>query len=181
MIDNFVITEITRVVYVDKNEYPEKVTKFQAKELKTNELIFHYSGKATVYFNGQVLQTSENTIRFLPKGECREYIVDREEIGDCILICFNADRQVGDIAETAFVKNEKVGVLFKQLFLKWVQKDEQYYFECIRYSNFNFVPHMHRHPEVFCVREGSLAVEMNGKREIFNKGDYGWIPSNFIH
>ncbi len=57
----------------------------------------------------------------------------------------------------------------------------QYYFECIRYSNFNFVPHMHRHPEVFCVREGSLAVEMNGKREIFNKGDYGWIPSNFIH
>ena len=131
MVDNFVITEITRVVYVDKNEYPEKVTKFQAKELKTNELIFHYSGKATVYFNGQVLQTSENTIRFLPKGECREYIVDREEIGDCILICFNTDRQVGDIAETAFVKNEKVGVLFKQLFLKWVQKDEQYYFDCI--------------------------------------------------
>ena len=57
----------------------------------------------------------------------------------------------------------------------------QYYFECIRYSNFNFVPHMHRHPEVFCVREGSLAVIMNGKREVFNKGDYGWIPSNFIH
>ena len=57
----------------------------------------------------------------------------------------------------------------------------QYYFECIRYSNFNFVPHMHRHPEVFCVREGSLAVVMNGNREVFNKGDYGWIPSNFIH
>lgn len=131
MIDNFVITEITRVVYVDKNEYPEKTTKFRAKELRTNELIFHYSGKATVYFNGQVLQTSENTVRFLPKGECREYVVDREESGDCILICFNADREVGKVAETVFVKNEKVGALFKRLFLKWVQKDEQYYFECL--------------------------------------------------
>jgi AraC-like DNA-binding protein len=131
MIDNFVITEITRVVYVDKNEYPEKVTKFRAKELTANELIFHYSGKATVYFNGQVLQTSENTVRFLPKGENREYVVDREENGDRILICFNADREVGSIAETTFVKNEKVGALFKKLFLKWVQKDEQYYFECV--------------------------------------------------
>ena len=55
MIDNFVITEITRVVYVDKNEYPEKVTRFRAKELTANELIFHYSGKATVYFNGQTV------------------------------------------------------------------------------------------------------------------------------
>jgi AraC-like DNA-binding protein len=38
---------------------------------------------------------------------------------------------VGSIAETMLVKNEKVGALFKKLFLKWVQKDEQYYFECI--------------------------------------------------
>ena len=57
----------------------------------------------------------------------------------------------------------------------------QYYFECIRYSNFSFVPHMHRHPEVFCVREGSLAVVMNGKREVLKKGEDGWIPSNSIH
>ncbi len=131
MVDNFIITEITRVVHVDKNEYPEKITRFKAKELTANEIIFHYSGKATVYFNGQVLQTNANTVRFLPKGENREYIVDREEPGDCILVCFNADREVGSIAETVFVKNEKVGALFKKLFLKWVQKDEQYYFECM--------------------------------------------------
>jgi hypothetical protein len=131
MIDDFIITQITRVVYVDKNEYPEKITKFKMKELRSNEIIFHYSGKMTVYFNGQVLKTGENTVRFLPKGECSEYIVDREENGDCILICFNADRVIGDIAENIFVKNEKVGALFKKLFLKWVQKDDQYYFECI--------------------------------------------------
>ncbi|MBQ7292351.1 MAG: helix-turn-helix domain-containing protein [Clostridia bacterium] len=57
----------------------------------------------------------------------------------------------------------------------------QYYFECIRYSDFSFVPHMHRHPEVFCVREGSIDVVTNGKRETFSKGEYGWIPSNSIH
>ena len=56
-----------------------------------------------------------------------------------------------------------------------------YYFECIRYSKFNFVPHMHRHPEVFCVREGNIAVVTNGKREVFSKGEYGWIASNSIH
>ncbi len=131
MVDNFVITSITRVVYVDKNEYPEKITRFKATKLAANEIIFHYSGKATVYFNGQVLHTSANTVRFLPKGDSWEYVVDREEAGDCILICFNADREVGSIAENMLVKNEKVGALFKRLFLKWVQKDEQYYFECL--------------------------------------------------
>lgn len=40
---------------------------------------------------------------------------------------------------------------------------------------------MHRHPEVFCIRKGSLAVVTNGKKEIFNQGDYGWISSNSIH
>lgn len=57
----------------------------------------------------------------------------------------------------------------------------QHYFECIRYTNFSFVPHMHRHPEVFCVREGAIAVVINGRREVISKGEYGWIPSNCIH
>ena len=115
--DNFIITEITRVVYVDKNEYSEKITAFKSKELYANELIFHYSGKASVRFNGQTLQTSPNTVRFLPKGACSEYTVDREEPGDCILVCFNADKKISDKAEV-FVKNEKVGALFKRLFLR---------------------------------------------------------------
>ena len=57
----------------------------------------------------------------------------------------------------------------------------QNYFECIRYTNFSFVPHMHRHPELICVREGTIAVVTNGKREIISAGEYGWIPSNSIH
>ena len=57
----------------------------------------------------------------------------------------------------------------------------QNYFECIRYKNFSFVPHMHRYPEVFCVREGSIAVVTNGVREVFTQGEYGWIASNSIH
>ena len=57
----------------------------------------------------------------------------------------------------------------------------QYYFECIRYKNFSFVPHMHRHQEIICVREGKLAVSLNGKQEIISAGEYAWIPSNFIH
>ena len=127
----FTITEIKRVILVGKDEYRSFRTSFPSN-LKCNELIFHINGKSTVYFNGKILDTEENTIRFLPKGENKEYTVEKKEDGECIVVFFDTDRPV---LNEAFViklaKNKAVGNLFKKLFSVWVSKNDGYYFECI--------------------------------------------------
>ncbi len=128
---HFIITEIRRVILVGKDEYPNLRTSF-ANNLNFNELIFHINGKATVYFNGKILETEENTIRFLPKGENDEYIVEKKERGECIDVFFDTDFP---ISNEAFViklaENTTIGNLFKKLFVSWVSKNDGYYFECI--------------------------------------------------
>ena len=131
MKEKFVITEIKRIVMVGKNEYSTPMISF-GHTLNYNELIFHFSGHATVYFDDLVLETKPNTIRFLPKGETKRYDVLRQERGECIDVCFSADRP---LSSQAFVMNvaqsEKLGVLFKKLFSTWVSKKEGYYFESV--------------------------------------------------
>jgi AraC-like DNA-binding protein len=131
MEEKFVITSINRIVMVGKDEYAEQMLSFE-RALKSNELIFHFSGHTTVYFDDLALETRPNTIRFLPKGDHTRYDVMRHERGECIAVCFEADRQLSD---SAFVidamRNEKLGVLFKKLFATWVGKNEGYYFESI--------------------------------------------------
>ena len=128
---DFVITGISRVILVGKEEYKELKTSFY-NDLKTNELIFHFSGRSTVHFNGKVLEIEKDTIRFLPKGELTEYTVLRKESGECIDVCFDTDRP---ISREAFVlkctKSDTVGNLFKKIFSVWVGKGEGYYFECM--------------------------------------------------
>ena len=131
MEEKFVITEIKRIVMVGKNEYSTPMTSF-SHALEQNELIFHFSGQATVFFDDLVLETKPNTIRFLPKGEPKRYDVLRHERGECIDVFFSADRP---ISKQAFVMNvaqsEKLGVLFKKIFSTWVSKKEGYYFESV--------------------------------------------------
>ena len=131
MEEKFVITEIKRIVMVGKNEYSEPMLSF-GHTLNYNELIFHFSGHATVYFDDLVLETKPNTIRFLPQGETGRYDVLRHERGECIDVCFSADRPP---SSQAFVMNvaqsEKLGALFKKLFSTWVSKKEGYYFESV--------------------------------------------------
>ena len=133
MEEKFVITEIKRVVMVGKNEYSTPMISF-GRTLNHNELIFHFSGHATVFFDDLVLETKSNTIRFLPQGETKRYDVLRHELGECIDVCFSADRP---LSEHAFVidvaHNEKLGALFKKLFSTWVSKKEGYYFESISF------------------------------------------------
>ena len=116
MEQNFVITEITRVIMVGKEEYPEQMTSFR-HTLNCNELIFHISGHITIYFNDLILETKPNTVRFLPKGTTQRYDVVRHESGDCIDVFFQADRP---LSPQAFVideaHNEKLGALFKKCF-----------------------------------------------------------------
>lgn len=131
MNDQFLITKIHRIIYVGKTEYAEPDTVFH-NTLRHNELIFHLSGHATVYFNGKVLPTQADTVRFLPKGSCSQYRVERMEPGDCIDVFFDTDQPV---SEEAFVQkinnNTLIGTLFKKMFATWVGKEQGYYFECL--------------------------------------------------
>ena len=54
MEEKFVITEIGRVIMVGKEEYPKGTISF-SHTVKYNELIFHFSGQATVFFDDLIL------------------------------------------------------------------------------------------------------------------------------
>ena len=151
-VDNqFVITELNRIIMVGKNEYPDKKISF-SKNIEYNELIFHFSGHATVYFDDEILETRKNTIRFLPQGQVKRYDVDRYETGECIVAYFHTDQPV---SQTAFVAElpqaEKIGHLFRKMFSTWVGKNNGYYFEAISllYKIFcemqktNYIPQQH--------------------------------------
>ena len=131
MKDKLIITDINRIVLVGQHEYHEKKISFRSKYLHYHELIYHFSGNATVYFNEQILKTQPNTIRYLPFGPYEKYIVDRETRGECIDICFASNVSLADTAFVVSVKNEKIASLFKKIFSLWVAKNEEYYLECI--------------------------------------------------
>ena len=131
MEEKFVITEIKRIVMVGRDEYSAQMTSF-GRAISHNELIFHFSGHATVYFDDLILETKPNTIRFLPQGDAKRYDVLRHERGECIDVFLNADRPISPQAFVMNVsQNEKLGALFKKIFLTWVSKKEGYYFESV--------------------------------------------------
>lgn len=131
MKQDFIITGIRRIVLVGKNEYPQSKITF-THHLNSNELIYHFGGKSTVCFNGKILNTEADTIRFLPKGENREYIVERQEPGECIDIFFSTDLPLSDEAFVMKItQNQTVANLFKKIFAIWVSKSDAYYYECI--------------------------------------------------
>lgn len=55
------------------------------------------------------------------------------------------------------------------------------YFQCVKYENFFFVPHIHRHPELIYVQEGSVCVDLGDRLESVNAGEYALIFSNCRH
>lgn len=132
MNERFSITNINRIILVGKDEYKEKVTSFSYNKYCHNELIYHISGTAVVFFNGQRMETSADTIRFLPAGEVTEYTVDRSEHGECIDIVFDTNVP---IVQEAFVlklkQSEKIKRLFQKIFSVWVAKEDGYYLECV--------------------------------------------------
>lgn len=131
MEQHFIITGIDRVIYVGKLEYPQKKSSF-GTHLRSNELIFHISGYSNLTYNNHHLFLQPDLIRFLPKGPTANYDVDRIEHGDCIDICFQADRPISDdIFLMDVAGNAKIAALFKKIFSVWVGRNEGYYFECI--------------------------------------------------
>ena len=126
---DFVITKIKSVITVKSEDFSEKVKSFPGN-LRSNELIFHFSGQSTVHFGDQTLEIKPNTLRFLPKGDNGRYDVEFRENGECIDVFFDAE---SPLSSSAFAmdtsKNEKLGGLFKRLFLTWSAKNDGYYFE----------------------------------------------------
>ena len=128
---DFIITEIVRVISVGKEKHPDRVTKFRA-DLKSNELIFQFSGNINVKFGNQRFNIGANSVRFLPEGNFDTYEVEKIEASECIDVFFKADRP---ISSRAFVidatKKEYISGLFRKLFAVWVSRGDGYYFECI--------------------------------------------------
>lgn len=55
------------------------------------------------------------------------------------------------------------------------------YFQCVRYENFFFVPHIHRHPELIYVKSGEVDVDLGDRCERVRAGEYALIFSNCRH
>ena len=56
-----------------------------------------------------------------------------------------------------------------------------HFFECVRYNDFHFIAHMHRHHELLLVREGHICTTVSGQSEVLAAGEYAYIPSNAVH
>ena len=130
MNENFLVTRISNIIFVGKEEYQEVQTAFR-NDLVYHELIFHLNGSANITFNGSLFACKEGTVRFLPKGINKEYIVERISPGDCIDIFFDTDIPISEVAFILHTKDVKLASLFKKIFSLWVAKNEGYYFECI--------------------------------------------------
>lgn len=131
MENTFIITGISRVIFIGKEEYPDAATNFPTY-LPHNELIYHYVADSTVYFGGKVLPVQNDTVRFLPKGEGHEYRVERNSPSECIDICFDTDVP---ISAEAFVMpgitDRRIPELFRKLFLTWVSRQTGYRMACM--------------------------------------------------
>lgn len=55
------------------------------------------------------------------------------------------------------------------------------FFEYIQCQDFNYVPHMHRHPELIYVREGEILVQFGEGFEKVGVGEFALILPNCIH
>ena len=132
MFSDFIVTSITRVVLVGPNEYANDRLDFSGP-ISNNELIFNFSGDATVCYDGVTADTPPDTIRLLPRRERPvTYTVDRHTRGECIDVCFRTDRPVSDRMEIMDVKNNvRLRTLFQRIFAVWVARNEGYEYECM--------------------------------------------------
>lgn len=56
-----------------------------------------------------------------------------------------------------------------------------YYFEAIVYDNFNFVLHLHKHPELIYVLDGEVEIEVENGIETAKQGDFALILGDQAH
>ena len=130
MDNSFTLTDITRIAFIDKHEYPEKKTTF-SHTLKQQELIYQFEGDITVEFDEDTFHCVPHCVRYLPKGKFSKYVVERKAQGQFILIVFSSNIPLAQKAFVKNVNNEEIASLFKKIFAVWVQKEEGFRLECM--------------------------------------------------
>ena len=127
MHNDFIITKICNVIPYE-SEASDKVIAFR-NNLSCSELIYHISGKSLVCFNGKTALCEKNTIRFLSKGENRNYTVTRMDHIECIDIFFDTDTCISAEMFTIKLNNDiAIAPLFKKIFSLWVAKKRRILF-----------------------------------------------------
>ena len=128
---SFIVTKINNVVLFE-NSNIGKNSSFYSSTLRYNELILHLSGNSTITFDDKTCQCKKGTLRYLPKGNYKNYIVNRHEYGDCIDIFFDADQPFSDAPIYLQLQNNiAIETLFKKIFSIWITKSDGYYHKCL--------------------------------------------------
>ena len=131
MEENFIITKLTKVIFVGVEEYYDRPSHFNFT-LKNNELVYYFSGHAEIFFNDQTVNVRDDHVFLLPMGTPTRYDVTRHKPGACIVVYFQADVPVSnDVFCADFAHNPNLRTLFKRLFSTWVGKNEGYYFSSV--------------------------------------------------
>jgi len=56
-----------------------------------------------------------------------------------------------------------------------------YNFDAVTYTDFTYIPHLHRDPELVCVLEGEVAATVENRTEPLREGDFALILPNQVH
>lgn len=123
-----IVTNIAKIILCGKDEYKTTTSSF-GKDRPYQELTLYLSGKTTVYFDDQIVTTSKDKVCYLPDGKHSQYIVERQESGDCIIVYFNSVTPLNDKVFVLDPQNGKLETLFKKLLSVWRKRDEGYYLE----------------------------------------------------
>ncbi len=131
MLECFTITDIEKIILVDKNEYAETTSVFNPN-LNSYELIYKLCGNTILNFNSKQYNIEGGTIYILPKGNNNNYSVERKIPGECIDIFFQCDKPlVNKVFVKKVTQNSKIETLFNKSFSVWAAKNQGYYLQCI--------------------------------------------------
>ncbi len=120
------VTKIHTVILIDNRSLPEKA-EFNPN-LPHNELIFVLNGQSDIKFGDKSFSEKSDYVRFLPKGNNREYTVERLAEGCCIDIFFDTD--IPFDYEAFCLKSphrDKMRSLFIRAEAAWRKKRRGYY------------------------------------------------------
>ena len=56
-----------------------------------------------------------------------------------------------------------------------------YNYNAVLYDNFEYVPHLHRDPELVCILEGEVIAHVEGRTELLTAGQFALILPNQAH
>lgn len=125
------VTEIKRVIFVSKEEYPEEVSRFSAN-LSCNELVYQFSGEYVLKLGENIIDCRPGLIRVMAKGDHGKYELRRKTHGDCVDVFFYTEKPLDEMLFYGdYSSNRQLEELFRRVFSVWVTKHAGYRAECM--------------------------------------------------